>query len=122
MPLTSKLLTFLAPNAAGGPSAPEGQLTAEVHLANADLEKAQRLLPIFEERFGRILINGLGTGVEVCHAMMHGGPHPATSDSRSTSVRSLAIRRFPRARAYQDVPDDLRPESLRENSAPGLPA
>ncbi|MEO5663183.1 MAG: aldehyde dehydrogenase (NADP(+)), partial [Nocardioides sp.] len=68
----------------------EGQLTATVHYAPADKEAAQQLLPVLELKAGRVLFNGWPTGVEVGHAMVHGGPLPATSDSRSTSVGSLA--------------------------------
>ena len=74
----------------------EGQLTATVHAADADTADAARLLPVLELKAGRILFNGWPTGVEVGHAMVHGGPFPATSDSRSTSVGSLAIERFQR--------------------------
>jgi NADP-dependent aldehyde dehydrogenase len=98
----------------------EGQLTAAIHMTQEDSEAASRLLPILEEKTGRILVNGFGTGVEVCHAMVHGGPFPATSDSRTSSVGSLAIRRFLRPVAYQDLPDALRPESLRENNPLGV--
>ena len=61
-----------------------------------------------------MLANGWPTGVEVGHAMVHGGPFPATSDSRTTSVGSLAIRRFLRPVCYQDLPPDLLPEELRD--------
>lgn len=71
---------------------------------------AQRDLP--DDRFG--------TGVEVGHAMVHGGPCPATSDGRSTSVGSLAIGRFLRPVSYQDVPDALLPEALRASNPLGL--
>src|SRR5699024_2868282 len=64
----------------------EGQLTATLHMDDADLEAARALLPTLERKAGRILVNGWPTGVEVCHAMVHGGPFPATSDSRTTSV------------------------------------
>ena len=97
----------------------EGQLTAAIHMTDADSEAARRLLPVLEEKVGRILVNGFGTGVEVCHAMVHGGPFPATSDSRTSSVGSLAIKRFLRPVAYQDLPDALRPESLREKNPLG---
>src|SRR3546814_8353562 len=66
----------------------EGQLTATLHMDSADAGMAARLLPILERKAGRILANGWPTGVEVCHAMVHGGPFPATSDPRTTSVRS----------------------------------
>jgi 2,5-dioxopentanoate dehydrogenase len=98
----------------------EGQLTATLHLDAADHPTASRLLPILERKVGRILVNGWPTGVEVCHAMVHGGPYPATSDSRVTSVGSLAIERFLRPVCYQDVPDTLLPPELRHDGNSGL--
>jgi alpha-ketoglutaric semialdehyde dehydrogenase len=92
----------------------EGQLTVSVHAVESDLEAAARLMPLLERRAGRILFNGFGTGVEVCDAMVHGGPFPATSDGRSTSVGSLAIMRFLRPICYQDTPQGLLPEVLRD--------
>ncbi|HEY1997015.1 aldehyde dehydrogenase (NADP(+)) [Paraburkholderia sp.] len=94
----------------------EGQLTIALHLDDADHADAQGFLPALERRAGRILVNGFGTGVEVGHAMVHGGPHPATSDGRSTSVGSLAINRFLRPVSYQDVPDALLPEALKTSN------
>jgi NADP-dependent aldehyde dehydrogenase len=98
----------------------EGQLTAAVHIADSDLPAAQRLLPLLEKKAGRILINGFGTGVEVAHAMVHGGPYPSTSDGRSTSVGSLAIRRFLRPVCYQDMPAALLPPELQDGNPLGL--
>jgi 2,5-dioxopentanoate dehydrogenase len=95
----------------------EGQLTATLHLTNEDTAIATRLLPILERKAGRILANGWPTGVEVSHAMVHGGPYPATSDGRSTSVGTLAIDRFLRPVCYQDLPDALLPEALRGTGA-----
>lgn len=92
----------------------EGQLTATVHVEPEDHEDVRQLLPTLERRVGRILFNGWPTGVEVCHAMVHGGPYPATSDSRTTSVGTLAINRFLRPVCYQDMPQDLLPESLAD--------
>jgi alpha-ketoglutaric semialdehyde dehydrogenase len=94
----------------------EGQLTATVHAVSADAGDAAKVLPVLELRAGRILFNGWPTGVEVGHAMVHGGPFPATSDSRSTSVGSLAIERFQRPVAYQDVPAGLLPEAVRDDN------
>ena len=99
----------------------EGQLTATLQMEPADTEIARRLLPILERKCGRILANGWPTGVEVGHAMVHGGPFPATSDSRTTSVGSLAIRRFLRPVCYQDLTPDLLPEELRDNAPLKLP-
>jgi alpha-ketoglutaric semialdehyde dehydrogenase len=92
----------------------EGQLTAAIHIADKDQDIAARLLPVLEEKAGRVLINGFGTGVEVCHAMVHGGPFPSTSDSRTTSVGTMAVRRFLRPVAYQDLPERLLPDSLKD--------
>lgn len=99
----------------------EGQLTATLHLEPDDHPIARTLLPILEEKAGRILANGWPTGVEVCHAMVHGGPFPATSDPRSTSVGTLAIRRFLRPVAYQDLPDGLLPDAIRDGNPLGQP-
>ncbi|WP_107773673.1 aldehyde dehydrogenase (NADP(+)) [Nocardioides sediminis] len=98
----------------------EGQLTATVHATSADSADAAKLIPVLELKAGRILFNGWPTGVEVGHAMVHGGPFPATSDSRTTSVGSLAIERFQRPVAYQDVPADLLPEAVRDDNPWGL--
>lgn len=91
-----------------------GQLTATVHYAPADKPLAHELLPVLERKAGRIIFNGWPTGVEVGHAIVHGGPFPATSDSRSTSVGSLAIHRFQRPVSYQNVPDEVLPEALQD--------
>jgi 2,5-dioxopentanoate dehydrogenase len=98
----------------------EGQLTATLQLEPQDYELARRLLPTLERKAGRILANGFPTGVEVSHAMVHGGPFPATSDSRSTSVGTSAIERFLRPVCYQDLPAALLPESLHDDNALGL--
>jgi alpha-ketoglutaric semialdehyde dehydrogenase len=94
----------------------EGQLTATLHLTAADTASARRLLPVLERKVGRILVNGWPTGVEVGHAMVHGGPFPATSDGRSTSVGTLAIERFLRPVAYQNLPEELLPAPLRTDN------
>jgi alpha-ketoglutaric semialdehyde dehydrogenase len=98
----------------------EGQLTATVHATTDDRALAGALLPLLERKVGRILFNGFPTGVEVSHAMVHGGPFPATSDSRTTSVGATAIERFLRPVCYQDVPLDLLPEELRDENPLGL--
>jgi NADP-dependent aldehyde dehydrogenase len=92
----------------------EGQLTAAIHIAESDHEEVRSLLPALEKKVGRILVNGFGTGVEVSHAMVHGGPYPSTSDGRSTSVGTMAISRFLRPVCYQDVPDSLLPEDVKD--------
>lgn len=98
----------------------EGQLTATLHLDDADLDAAHALLPTLERKAGRVLVNGWPTGVEVCDAMVHGGPFPATSDARSTSVGTAAIQRFLRPVCYQGFPDALLPAALREANPLGL--
>jgi 2,5-dioxopentanoate dehydrogenase len=98
----------------------EGQLTATLHMDPEDADAVRALLPVLERKAGRILANGWPTGVEVCDAMVHGGPFPATSDSRTTSVGTLAIRRFLRPVCYQDIPDSLLPEALRDGNPLGL--
>ena len=98
-----------------------GQLTATLHLDEGDLPLAATLLPVLERKAGRITVNNWPTGVEVGHAMVHGGPFPATSDSRTTSVGTLAIRRFLRPVAYQNLPDALLPAALRESNPLGVP-
>lgn len=101
--------------------AAEGQLTATIQMDNGDADMASRLIPLLERKAGRILANGWPTGVEVAHAMVHGGPFPATSDSRTTSVGSLAIDRFLRPVAYQNLLPELLPEVLRDGTtAPRL--
>ncbi|MBX7445968.1 MULTISPECIES: aldehyde dehydrogenase (NADP(+)) [unclassified Arthrobacter] len=94
----------------------EGQLTATLQLTESDHDEAARLLPTLERKVGRIIVNGWPTGVEVGHAVIHGGPYPATSDSRTTSVGTLAINRFLRPVAYQNLPDELLPPALQENN------
>lgn len=98
----------------------EGQLTATLHLDAADYPLAARLLPALERRAGRILANGWPTGVEVSPAMVHGGPYPATSDGRTTSVGTRAIERFLRPVCYQDIPDALLPAALKAANPLGL--
>lgn len=93
----------------------DGQLTATLHVEPPDHALASRLLPLLERKAGRILINGWPTGVEVSPAMVHGGPFPATSDSRSSSVGTLAIERFLRPVCYQDFPEALLPPELRRD-------
>ena len=93
----------------------EGQLTATLQLDDGDLDAARALLPVLERKVGRILANGFPTGVEVSSAMVHGGPFPSTSDGRSTSVGTGAIARFLRPVSYQNLPQALLPEVLRDN-------
>ncbi len=101
----------------------EGQLTATLQLQDddeADIAAARALLPALERKVGRILANGYPTGVEVSTAMVHGGPFPATSDGRSSSVGTAAIQRFLRPVSYQNLPRALLPAVLREPNERGV--
>ncbi len=97
-----------------------GHLTATVHGTENDLASYSDLLDILEQKVGRIVINGFPTGVEVCHAMVHGGPFPSTTDGRSTSVGSAAIYRFTRAVCYQGLPSAFLPAELKHDNPLGL--
>ena len=92
----------------------EGQLTATIHGTDEDLRQHADLIAVLEEKAGRLVFNGFPTGVEVGHAMVHGGPHPATSDTRTTSVGTRAILRFARPVCYQNCPQDALPEELQD--------
>ena len=92
----------------------EGQLTCTLQMDAGDTPLAQRLMPILERKAGRLLANGFPTGVEVCDAMVHGGPYPASTNFGATSVGTMAIRRFLRPVAYQNMPLALLPEDLKE--------
>ncbi|WP_321786851.1 aldehyde dehydrogenase (NADP(+)) [Paraburkholderia sp. J94] len=98
----------------------EGQLTVTLQIDAADVAEAKRLLPVLERKAGRILANGFPTGVEVCHAMVHGGPHPSTSNAMYTSVGATAIDRFLRPVCYQDLPEALLPEALHDANPLGV--
>lgn len=98
----------------------EGHLTATIHGTEADLARSQDLVRVLETKVGRIVFNGFPTGVEVNHAMVHGGPFPATSDSRTTSVGTMAIWRFARPVCYQDFPDSTLPPELQNANSLGI--
>ena len=97
-------------------SAMHGQLTATLIGESEELAESQELLSLLEEKAGRVLINGYPTGVEVCDAMVHGGPFPATSDSRGTSVGTLSIDRFLRPVCFQNYPNSLLPDALKNGN------
>ena len=97
-----------------------GQLTATVIGEPDELLEYRWLTELLQEKVGRILLNGYPTGVEVCEAMVHGGPYPATSDPRGTSVGTLAIERFLRPVCFQNYPDALLPEALRNANPLGI--
>jgi NADP-dependent aldehyde dehydrogenase len=94
----------------------EGHLTATILGTEEDLVQHSELLRFLETKVGRHIFNGYPTGVEVCHSMAHGGPYPATSDGRSTSVGSAAIFRFARPVAYQGMPQSALPPALQDNN------
>jgi 2,5-dioxopentanoate dehydrogenase len=94
----------------------EGQLTATIHASEKELTENQQLIDVLQTKAGRLLFNGFPTGVEVCHAMVHGGPYPATSDGRSTSVGTRAVFRFTRQVCFQSFPDAALPDELKEEN------
>ncbi len=94
----------------------EGQLTATLFGTEAELVEQKALSLLLEERVGRLIYNGVPTGVEVCHAMQHGGPFPASTDDRFTSVGTNAIYRFVRPVCFQDCPDALLPPELKHSN------
>ena len=98
----------------------EGQLTASIHGTEADLLAHAPLVEVLRRKAGRLIFNGFPTGVEVGHAMQHGGPYPASTDARSTSVGATAILRFVRPVCYQDFPDAALPPALRNRNALGI--
>ena len=98
----------------------EGHLTATVYGTDEDLDEFRELVSILEQKVGRLIFNGFPTGVEVCHAMVHGGPFPATSDGRSTSVGTQAIYRFCRPVCYQGFPDSALPDELKDSNPLGI--
>jgi NADP-dependent aldehyde dehydrogenase len=94
----------------------DGHLTATILGTEDDLREYKELIAILETKVGRVIFNGFPTGVEVTHAMVHGGPYPATSDGRSTSVGSQAILRFARPVCYQNLPQDALPAELKDDN------
>lgn len=97
-----------------------GHLTATIHGTEKDLAEYSELVAILRRKAGRLVFNGFPTGVEVCHAMHHGGPYPATTDSRETSVGTAAIFRFARPVCYQDFPQSALPEELQDPNPRGI--
>lgn len=98
----------------------EGHLTATIHGTEEDLREFSELISILENKVGRIIFNGFPTGVEVCHAMVHGGPYPASTDGRTTSVGTQAIYRFARPVCYQSLPDAALPDELKNGNPLGI--
>ena len=97
-----------------------GHLTATVHGTEEDLKEYADLVQILEQKAGRLLFNGFPTGVEVGHAIVHGGPYPATSDGQSTSVGTQAIYRFARPVCFQNFPNAALPDELKDGNPLGI--
>lgn len=97
-----------------------GQLTATLIAEAGDAEQFAPAVNLLEQKVGRVLFNGYPTGVEVSDAMVHGGPYPATSDARGTSVGTLAIDRFLRPVCFQNCPDNLLPDALKNANPLGI--
>ncbi len=98
----------------------EGHLTATIHGTEEDLIEFRPLIEILENKVGRLVFNGFPTGVEVCASMQHGGPYPATTDSRTTSVGTAAILRFARPVCYQNFPQSTLPVELQDRNSRGI--
>ena len=98
----------------------DGQLTASVFGEESNLAVYEDFYRNFKNESGRILFNQFPTGVEVCESIVHGGPYPATTDSRSTSVGTGAILRFARTVCYQGFPDEFLPDELKEQNPLGI--
>ncbi len=97
----------------------EGHLTATIFGSDSDLEEYRDLIEVLETKVGRLVFNGYPTGVEVCHAMVHGGPYPETSDVKSTSVGTRSIYRFTRAVCYQNFPEKALVPELQDANPNG---
>jgi alpha-ketoglutaric semialdehyde dehydrogenase len=98
----------------------EGQLTATIHGSAEEVAKASALVAVLERKAGRLLVNGFPTGVEVCPSMHHGGPYPATTDERFTSVGTAAIQRWVRPVCYQSFPAGALPPELQDDNPRGI--
>jgi 2,5-dioxopentanoate dehydrogenase len=94
----------------------EGHLTATIHGTPQDLEEYRDLVAILEQKVGRLIFNGFPTGIEPCNAVHHGGPYPATTDARTTSIGTAAVERFVRPVCYQDFPQAALPPELRDEN------
>jgi NADP-dependent aldehyde dehydrogenase len=98
----------------------EGQLTSTLMATEADIRYHEQLVEAVKNICGRIILNSVPTGVEVCLSMQHGGPFPATTDSRFTSVGADGIKRFARPVAFQNWPDTLLPDELKDANPLGI--
>ena len=97
-----------------------GNLTATIQGTEQDLSEHRELIRLLEKKVGRIVFNGYPTGVEVCSAMHHGGPYPATTDGKFTSVGTAAIYRFARPVCYQNFPQEMLPDELKDGNPRGI--
>lgn len=98
----------------------EGQLTSTLMATDTDMRNNEELVEAIKNICGRFILNSVPTGVEVCLSMQHGGPFPATTDSRFTSVGADGIKRFARPIAFQNWPDNLLPEELKNSNPLGI--
>ncbi len=98
----------------------EGQLTGTLIADKNEVSKYSDLIDALQNRVGRIIYNGVPTGVEVCPSMVHGGPYPASTDSRFTAVGIHSIKRWVRPFSYQDWPNDLLPDELKDENPLGI--
>jgi NADP-dependent aldehyde dehydrogenase len=95
-------------------------LTGTVFGTASDIRSYEACIDELQERTGRLIYNGVPTGVEVGHAMIHGGPFPATTDGRTTSVGADAIKRFVRPVCFQDCTEEFLPDALRDENPLGI--
>jgi alpha-ketoglutaric semialdehyde dehydrogenase len=98
----------------------DGQLSASVHGTEGELESAGELLSAVADFSGRVCINGFPTGIEVCDSVHHGGPYPASTDAQHTSIGTAGIMRWARPVSYQNTPDALLPDALKDGNPLGL--
>lgn len=98
----------------------EGQLTGTIIAEENELSVHQKIVSALQNRVGRLIYNGVPTGVEVCPSMQHGGPYPASTDSRFTAVGIHSIKRWVRPISYQDWPDNLLPDALKNSNPLGI--
>jgi NADP-dependent aldehyde dehydrogenase len=98
----------------------KGQLTITIAGTKADVQEHQAIINVVKDKAGRILFNGMPTGVEVVYAMQHGGPFPSCTDSRFTSVGPDSVKRFVRPLAFQNWPDEFLPEELKNENPLGI--
>ncbi|MFT5860271.1 MAG: alpha-ketoglutaric semialdehyde dehydrogenase, partial [Flavobacteriaceae bacterium] len=98
----------------------EGQLTGTLMASERELSENPEVIYALTDRVGRVIFNGVPTGVEICPAMLHGGPYPASTDARFTAVGSDAIKRWVRPVSYQEWPNELLPLALKNDNPLGI--